>query len=62
MSCCVGAICANSSLSWLGAYYQKPPRKNIFMPSPWIKTKLDAEIYPDWVRVISNSETTSILK
>jgi hypothetical protein len=61
MSCCVGAICANSSLSWLGAYYQRSPRKNIYMPSPWIMNKLDAQIYPDWVRVIKNTPNTAVI-
>ena len=51
MASCSGAICANSSLSWMGAYYQKQPRKNIYMPFPWIKnSKLGRpfDLYPEW--------------
>lgn len=56
MSCCVGAVCANSSLSWLGAYYQSLPRTQIYMPRPWIKTHLNADIYPTWVNIIDTNE------
>lgn len=55
MASCSGAICANSSLSWMGAYYQKQPRKNIYMPFPWIRnSKLGhpVDLYPEWATTI----------
>ena len=35
MSLCSGAIIANSSLSWWGAWLQKDPNKKIIAPNPW---------------------------
>ena len=55
MASCSGAICANSSLSWMGAYHQKQPRKNIYMPFPWIRnSKLGRpfDLYPEWATTI----------
>jgi hypothetical protein len=52
MSSCAGAICANSSLSWLGAYYQSEPKKNIYMPHPWMKNKMNIDLYPKWAKII----------
>jgi len=55
MASCSGAICANSSLSWMGAYYQQEPRKNIYMPYPWMnpsKKKTHFDLYPDWAIMI----------
>jgi hypothetical protein len=37
MANCAGGICANSSLSWLGGYFQKEMRGIICMPSEWIR-------------------------
>lgn len=57
MSSCSGAICANSSFSWLGAFFQKG-RTAIYMPSVWIAKKLEAHerpiegIYPPWATVM----------
>ena len=57
MSSCSGAICANSSFSWLGAFFQKG-RTAIYMPSVWIAKKLEAHerpiegIYPPWATVV----------
>jgi hypothetical protein len=50
MSNCCGAICANSSLSWLGAFFQRKPRGLIYMPSKWVynKQKINSDIYPSW--------------
>jgi hypothetical protein len=62
MSSCKGAICANSTLSWLGAYFQKDKNMNkdkgfIFMPYPWInfingynKNNI-MDVYPKWTQV-----------
>ena len=56
MASCAGAICANSSLSWMGAYYQEEPRQNVYMPYPWANTEKKIDIYPDWATVIDLSE------
>jgi len=54
MSSCQGAICTNSSLSWMGAYYQEP-KTLIYMPRPWTNSKKVAEIYPNWATVIDTT-------
>ena len=53
MSTCSGAICANSSLSWLGAFFQRSG-KHIFMPSQWYndEKKDTSGIYPPWATVV----------
>jgi len=61
MASCVGGICANSSLSWLGAFFQRP-RGPILMPSLWMKGLLKnqaTELFPSWVTVIDVRETRS---
>ena len=58
MASCAGGICANSSLSWMGAYYQEEPRSNIYMPNEWVtftKTPI-LDIYPDWATIIDLTE------
>jgi len=54
MSSCAGAICANSSLSWLGAYFQKEPHGLIYMPDKWIHDGSNtADLYPIWAKKVS---------
>ena len=54
MSACAGAICANSSLSWLGAYFQKQPRHHVYMPARWINDAQDTtDLYPSWAKKVS---------
>jgi len=53
MSNCEGAICANSSFSWLGAFFQDKTKGRRFMPSQWIKGRNTSGIYPEWASVIS---------
>jgi hypothetical protein len=49
MSNCCGGICANSSLSWLGAFFQRQPRGILCMPSKWIHTTDNTDdLYPVW--------------
>jgi hypothetical protein len=49
MSNCCGAICANSSLSWLGAFFQRQPRGIVCMPSKWVNTTENTrDLYPSW--------------
>lgn len=52
MANCAGGICANSSLSWLGAYFQKEPRSIIYMPSIWMNGVDFKGVYPSWSRII----------
>ena len=53
MANCAGGICANSTFSWLGAFFQREPRGKIFMPSVWLKGRDCRGIYPTWARVIN---------
>lgn len=55
MASCHGGICANSSLSFLGAYFQHKPRGTIIMPSEWMKNIPQRQMmgwYPSWVTII----------
>jgi hypothetical protein len=52
MSMCNGAIIANSSLSWWGAWLQKNPNKKIIAQSPWVGKNL---YYIDIKDLIPNS-------
>jgi hypothetical protein len=55
MAACNGAICANSSLSWLGAFFQKP-RGKIFMPNKWMNNdKFDewGNVFPKWATIVN---------
>ena len=60
MSSCKGGICSNSTLSWLGSYFQKNKNKNkdfIFMPYPWINFingfthDNTSDVYPKWCQI-----------
>ena len=54
MAECSGGICANSSLSYLGAYFQRKPRGKIFMPDIWmtiVPKKQMAGFFPPWTTV-----------
>lgn len=56
MSSCIGGICANSTLSFLGAYFQKNKNKNnIYMPYPIVNflnlyngENVNQSLYPEW--------------
>jgi hypothetical protein len=55
MAACRGGICANSSLSYLGACFQKRGFGSVFMPQIWVKgiDKLQMTGYfPIWAKVV----------
>lgn len=53
MANCAGGICANSSFSWLGGYFQKDHRGIICMPSKWLTdTTPTDDLYPSWATII----------
>lgn len=67
MSKCRGGICANSTLSWLGCYFQQArinatttleAREHIYIPYPWVNKTCHGftdentrDIYPNWATV-----------
>jgi hypothetical protein len=54
MAECSGGVCANSSLSYLGAYFQQKPRGKIFMPNIWMNTISKNQMvgfYPPWATI-----------
>ena len=54
MANCAGGICANSSFSWLGGFFQGDTRGKIYMPSVWAKNKPKyTGFYPTWVNIVS---------
>jgi hypothetical protein len=48
MANCAGGICANSTFSWMGAFFQRQPRMNIFVPDKWIPNGIVKGIFPSW--------------
>jgi hypothetical protein len=70
MSRCQGAICSNSTLSYMGAYFQKNKSKNketIFMPYPFVnfingfnKDNVTGEMYPEWCRVYDTIKSEAV--
>jgi hypothetical protein len=54
MSLCKGgAICANSTFSWWGAFLGAFEKRNpVFVPKKWINTHCDIHLFPDeWIQV-----------
>jgi hypothetical protein len=67
MSVCKGGICSNSTLSWMGIYFQKTKdKKYIFMPYPWVNFingythDNTIDIYPEWAQIY-NTENNTIM-
>jgi hypothetical protein len=48
MANCAGGICANSTFSWMGAFFQRQPRKDIFVPAKWVPYGIVTGIFPSW--------------
>lgn len=60
MANCAGGICANSSFSWLGAFFQGDRRGQIFMPSIWFKGRDCRGVYPRWATVVEIGKFTEV--
>ena len=66
MSSCCGAICSNSTLSYMGSFFQKnKDKKHIFMPYPYVKfvngfndKNVPLNIYPEWCSVYNTINDT----
>jgi hypothetical protein len=67
MASCCGAICSNSTLSFMGALFQKNKKKeHIYMPYPFVKfidgfnaENLPLDMYPDWCTVYRGTPPTT---
>ena len=69
MSSCKGGICSNSTLSWMGSYFQKNKNKEyIYMPYPWINFingfnyKNTIDVYPEWTQIYDTINNNIMLK
>ena len=74
MSSCSGAICANSTLSYMGAFFQKTTINNnskdhIYMPYPYVRfingfneTNVSVSMYPDWCSIYNTLNNSIITK
>jgi hypothetical protein len=53
MSLCAGGICANSTVSWFGAFgcWSRTGSKLLFMPDTWIKNKAGSPV-PKWATAL----------
>ena len=66
MSSCCGAICSNSTLSYMGSFFQKnKDKKHIFMPYPYVKfvngfdsSNIPLNMYPEWCSVYNTINDT----
>ena len=64
MANCEGGICANSSFSWLGAFFQDKKIGKRFMPSVWLNGSDCKGVYPKWATIVDVNkllDSTSII-
>lgn len=74
MSSCRGAICCHSTLSYMGAFFQKTTNNtnnqdHIYMPYPYLQfikefneTNVTTSMYPDWCTIYNTLNDTIITK
>ena len=71
MASCCGAICSNSTLSYMGAFFQKNNNRpdHIYMPYPYVRfmngfneTNVSTSMYPDWCSIYNTLNDTIITK
>ncbi len=56
-SCKLGGICANSSFSWWGSYFNSNPEKRVYFPHEWMTNITGPiDVYPDGALVIKVSK------
>jgi hypothetical protein len=61
MSSCRGAICSNSTLSFMGSVLQKQKKskEHVYMPYPFVNDfNIDIDMYPDWCSVYNTLNNT----
>ena len=51
--CKKGAICANSTFSWWGAYLNTNPDKKVYMPDKWLNNDWPCDIWPSFATKVS---------
>lgn len=75
MSSCKGGISSNSTLSWMGLFFQKEIQKHkyednkeyMFMPYPWVKyiegynSDNTKDIYPKWSQIYDTNTNKIII-
>ena len=62
MANCEGGICANSSFSWMGAFFQNKTRGKRFMPSVWLNGSDCKGVHPKWATIVDVYKINEYIK